>query len=87
MTDYKNDVRFNKKHNMLIELENGEVFCSKCKGRGLVPNRGRRFPSPMTAAKYLTCDKCFGDGKLDWIERITGKPKTTMMEGTDASPN
>lgn len=43
-----------------IELEDGEVICPKCKGH-----------SPDYYSRY--CNRCFGVGKLDWIEMIIGK--------------
>lgn len=73
------DVRFNKFKKRLISLCSGEKFCRKCNGEGVVSNRSKNFrPLPITAAKYLTCSKCFGDGKLDWVEQVTGKALSTM---------
>ena len=43
-----------------IELEDGEVICPECKGHTY--NNIFRY-----------CHKCFGDGKLDWIDMIVGK--------------
>jgi len=75
------DLRFNKFKNQFISLRKGEQFCKKCKGRGVVLNENTQNRTPFLASKYLTCSICFGDGKLDWIEKATGKPKTTNMEG------
>ena len=75
------DIRLNKKRNQLIELKAGEQFCPKCRGSGLVPNRKKSLA--WTTAKYLTCDKCLGDGKLDWVEIATGK---NIMGGVNGNP-
>lgn len=47
----------------LGDLNDGEVICSHCKGTR------KEYPSPITRK----CSKCFGEGKLDWIENIIGK--------------
>ncbi|MFW9871520.1 MAG: hypothetical protein ACFFG0_00250 [Candidatus Thorarchaeota archaeon] len=79
------EVRLNKKKNQLIELKEGESFCSKCNGHGLILRpKTKRYTLPLTAAKYLTCDKCLGAGKLDWVEKATGKIYH-MVEGCDSS--
>jgi len=43
----------------MVELKEGEVACSRCDGTGLLYNG--------------MCEKCQGNGKLDWIEQILGK--------------
>ena len=48
-----------------IHLEAGEHLCDKCGGRGL-------YPLSETYEKER-CDKCWGEKKLDWIERAMGK--------------
>lgn len=53
-----------------IHLEEGEVICSKCNGGGY-----ERDDSNF--AKYDTCSRCLGEGKLDWIENIVGKVRET----------
>jgi hypothetical protein len=47
-----------------LKLEDYEVVCSKCSGKGYLKKVGKVIP---------TCSKCFGSGKLDWIENIVGK--------------
>lgn len=47
-----------------LELELGEEVCSECGGRGTIG--GQWFNRRL-------CPVCFGDGKLDWIEKIVGK--------------
>ena len=59
---------------MELNLEPGEVVCSKCKGETFIrytEKRGNGF-YPMK----MMCDKCNGHGKLDWIENITGVQKS-----------
>jgi len=56
-----------------MKLEKGEVICDKCNGYGYTTfneQRGKNF-YPMKSE----CTKCFGEGKLDWIEIIVGKRK------------
>jgi DnaJ-class molecular chaperone len=54
-------------------LKEGEIICPKCNGTG-----GIESGSLRDAAK--TCRKCFGDGKLDWIEAAMGKVRR-MLQG------
>jgi DnaJ-class molecular chaperone len=68
------EVRFNRFKNELIRLQEGEQFCKKCSGKGVVPNKNKiYYSSVFPKLKYLTCSECLGDGKIDWIEKITGK--------------
>ncbi len=48
---------------MTLHLEEWEILCNKCKGKGHL----RRI-----RARSI-CRKCQGEGKLDWIENIIGK--------------
>lgn len=52
-----------------MKLKKDEIKCDECDGTGSIlgePNLNRR-------QYYTTCEKCRGEGKLDWIETITGK--------------
>lgn len=60
----KGEKRYNSEKKQLIELYEGEEFCSKCKGKGRVPIRDNIM---------LRCNLCNGDGKIDWVEKVTGK--------------
>jgi len=63
---------------MELKLELGEVICDQCNGETFVrytEQRGKGF-YPMKK----TCDKCNGTGKLDWIENVVGKEKSTSNE-------
>ena len=45
-----------------MKLEKGEIICSTCKGSGT-----------HTINEKFTCQRCYGKGKVDWIENIIGK--------------
>jgi hypothetical protein len=47
-----------------LEIKEGEEICSECEGYGTL--------LPFRKANTV-CLKCFGHGKLDWIEKVTGK--------------
>lgn len=49
-------------------LKEGEIICPKCKGTGGIDD------GYSDEDLIKTCSKCFGDGKLDWIELAMGKP-------------
>lgn len=49
---------------MTCILEEGECFCNLCKGKGRVLCKDNI---------YATCMDCKGTGKIDWVEKITGK--------------
>lgn len=54
-------------------LEEGEILCPQCIGTGkagTVKEKGK----PIYFTELGTCDKCWGDGKLDWVDLIMGKP-------------
>ena len=42
--------------------EEGKVICQGCRGDNFGFGKG-----------IYSCPTCWGDGKLDWIERVTGK--------------
>jgi DnaJ-class molecular chaperone len=50
-------------------LEEGEEICSSCKGRGYHP--AKQAWNTMAS----TCQKCNGEGKVDWITNAMGVPK------------
>jgi DnaJ-class molecular chaperone len=76
---------FNKYKNCLISLNEGEEFCKKCHGEGMVTLK--KIGSGMFSKKrVLVCNKCFGTGKLDWVEEAIGK-RGRMTSGTDQSPS
>lgn len=61
--------RYNDYRKRLISLNEGEKFCPKCDGRGRV----KEFNKYRVNKISLICNKCLGDGKIDWIETATGK--------------
>ena len=60
-----------------IELSDGEVMCPKCEGRSTVYGQG--------TGMYNSCDRCWGSGKLDWIELVMGKELPFALSGMSAS--
>jgi len=64
------DKRYNGKHKCYITLTDGERFCPKCDGVGFVKG-AKKFT-------VLTCARCLGDGKIDWIEEATGKRRRSL---------
>ena len=59
-----------------MKLKEGEVICDECMGSG---NQAKwdRIPDYRITLK---CDKCHGEGKLDWIENITGKKEKIKFD-------
>lgn len=56
-----------------------EIVCDTCGGTGLDVG-GRKW-------KRRACFKCFGSGKVDWIENVIGKKRkqySTKAEGFDS---
>jgi len=59
-----------------MQLNEGEVICDQCNGKGY-----EKYTEPKGNNFYIkkrTCIKCHGDGKLDWLENITGKENTAI---------
>lgn len=79
-----NQQRYNKHKKRLITLRDGEEFCTVCHGEGMVASK-RNFLGIHKKGRLLVCKKCMGDGKVDWIEKATGK-RPRRISGTDASP-
>jgi DnaJ-class molecular chaperone len=48
-----------------IKLAPGEYFCPKCNGKGIIQLKNKKI--------NLECSKCYGYGKLDWVEKAMGK--------------
>lgn len=54
-------------------IKPGEVICDKCNGDLFINIKG-----------FITlCPMCHGQGQLDWIENITGKPPISQYEADD----
>jgi len=69
---------------MKIELKDGEIICSKCEGIPIFCKTSNQYVDKhycdiCTIDNYTKCtgsrkcQKCNGEGKLDWIENIVGK--------------
>ena len=56
-----------------IQLEEGEVICDRCQGTCHEPNS-----NDNDELCTEICGKCFGHGKLDWIENIIGKVRKIL---------
>jgi len=72
---------FNFWKNEAITLEEGEEVCSECKGDGV---RGMAIHQPPNMNPKNICSKCNGEGKLDWCEKVVGKPP---LYGYSSSPS
>jgi hypothetical protein len=46
-----------------VILQDGEMICDKCEGTG------------ETGTSWVSCGKCLGMGKVDWIENAMGGKK------------
>jgi DnaJ-class molecular chaperone len=70
----ENDIekRYNYYHKKIIAIGDGERFCPKCNGKGKIFS-GKEFYLRRIFNIRLTCDKCLGDGKIDWVEQAIGK--------------
>ena len=67
--------RYNSYTKKYIRLEEGECFCKKCHGTGVV-RRSNIFHKKKST---LICSECLGEGKLDWVEKATGKRKNRLF--------
>lgn len=55
----------------MTDLKEGEIVCNKCGGtKHIEVKRNPKKSGPYHPTEM--CPKCFGTGKLDWIENITG---------------
>jgi len=54
------------------ELKTGESECKVCKGTGQIEiKKDKKYQRFFSS--HISCQKCYGDGKLDWIENVVGK--------------
>jgi hypothetical protein len=65
-----------------LVLEEGEIFCDRCNGSGDAGDN--KFPGAWRSWEP-TCSKCWGTGKLNWIENVFGKEFPYPMNGTSGS--
>lgn len=59
-----------------IELDCGQVVCPSCNGSCL-----GEWEQPA----YSSCERCWGSGKLDWIELAMGKERPCALSGYSSS--
>jgi len=57
---------------MELSLGPGEMICPKCNGTGK-PSRVINGMSVYTS--IYSCEKCHGEGKLDFVENVVGKKR------------
>ncbi len=62
----------------LDNLDETEMICDKCNGKGIIP------PKLNSNAWPSICTKCQGDGKVDWISNIMGKPRNPQIYDTSS---
>ena len=53
-----------------MDLKPGDIICPDCKGTGYDLKIN---DYPFGYKMHPHCDKCNGEGKLDWIEAVVGK--------------
>ena len=56
-----------------LDIQEWEVLCQKCKGESFL------------TGNWWECNKCYGHGKLDWIEKIVGKEMPIQTSGSSSS--
>jgi len=64
--------------NPKLVLNEGEMVCNKCDGYGspsTIKTKGF-FKKQIRVFQDAHCSKCWGSGKVDWIENIVGKKQT-----------
>ena len=70
---------FNNYLQQNITLEAGDIICPKCKGK----RENNQYTTPYKNHIEICCRKCYGNGKLDWIEQIVGVKKPKRIEILD----
>ncbi len=61
-----------------VKLKPGEVECDEC--QELRDKREKDLKEkPWRSSYYISCPKCKGSGKLDWVENIVGKNDNDMI--------
>jgi len=65
-----------------LVLEEGEIICDRCNGTGDAGDN--QFPGAWRSWEP-TCNKCWGAGKLNWIENVFGKDHPVNISGTSGT--
>ncbi len=63
-----------------LKLEEGEMICDKCDGKGTITSRIDTNCASM-------CQKCQGLGKVDWVENIVGKKPEGIGMSSSSGPS
>lgn len=63
-----------------IELGPGDVLCNECDGSGYTIVENENKTNAVFEQLNIICPKCYGRGKLDWIENIVGRQKLPPLE-------
>jgi len=53
------------------------MICDQCEGTGKVPVSKHNGITVIESLKQ--CPKCVGHGKVDWVENVVGKRKTSKQ--------
>jgi hypothetical protein len=62
-----------------LDEDLGEIICPKCEGRGTISEI--MDDEGFVYNNTRICSKCWGKGKLDWIEQATGvEPPTGITD-------
>ena len=61
-----------EKGSTIVDEEHGIYRCSKCRGLG-----GKYISGDQ---KIIICPICHGEGYVDWIQKVTGKPSRSLTE-------
>ena len=67
----------------MVDLKEDKIVCDKCRGTGRTEVRRNHLNYDYLTG---TCHKCFGKGKLDWIENITGAKMKMHLFNWDILP-
>lgn len=62
-----------------MDLNPGEIICKECKGTGYDLKIPEQEYEQAYYIKHCKCSKCYGVGKLDWIEAVVGKKQDSYM--------
>ena len=57
------------------DLQEGEVICNRCNGRRVIRTDKPSSWRVLFKEVEEVCPKCWGEGKLDWVENVVGKPR------------
>jgi hypothetical protein len=59
----------------VVELNPGKIICDKCNGRGEIVEPFSESHNSYDC-DFITCPKCKGNKKVDWIENVVGVKET-----------